>query len=62
MSILSPAGGEGEARRDDALNLLRVRRSGLIRPAAHARPLSVWRLADPAAAFARLASLSTVSN
>ena len=107
--------GEGEARRDSALNLLRVRRAGLIRectaaalrvaldrgevcaadvrdvvpiplgvspklvgcvfrdlsdagilrregfrpsrrPAAHARPLSVWRLADAAAALGRLAA------
>ncbi len=108
MSSLSPAGAEGAARRDAALNLLRVRRADLIRectaaalrvalergevcadhvralvpippdispklvgcvfrdladagvlrragfrnsqrPAAHARPLSVWRLADAAA-------------
>jgi hypothetical protein len=28
------------------------------RPAAHARPVSVWRLADPAAAAARLACLT----
>lgn len=115
MSILSPIGngGEGEARRDAALNLLRVRRADLIRectaaalrvaldrgevcaddvravvpipadispklvgvvfrdladagilrragfqnstrPAAHARPLSLWRLADAASALARL--------
>ena len=31
MSILSADGGEGEARRDAALNLLRVRRADLIR-------------------------------
>jgi len=121
MNIVSTAVADGEARRDSALNLLRVRRAGLIRectaaalrialetgelcaddvravvtippgispklvgcvfrdladarilrrdghrnskrPAAHARLLSVWRLADPAAAYARLASLSTVSN
>jgi hypothetical protein len=108
-------GGEGEARRDAALNLLRVHRAALVRdlaraavrlalasdditaddvraavpippgirpvvvgaamrdladagilrrvgyrpsvrPAAHARPLSVWRLADAAAALAWLAA------
>ncbi|MFM8272962.1 MAG: hypothetical protein ACKODX_11590 [Gemmata sp.] len=120
MSILSPIGndGEGEARRDAALNLLRVRRADLIhectaaalrvaldrgevcaddvravvpipadispklvgcvfrdladagilrrdgfrnstRPAAHARPLSVWRLADDAAALVWLAAHPT---
>ncbi len=117
MSILTAIGsdGEGEARRDSALNLLRARRADLIRkctaaairvaldrgevcaddvraavsippdvspklvgvvfrdlahagilrrdrfrnstrPAAHARPLSVWRLADAAAALGRLAA------
>lgn len=115
MSILTPigSGGEGESRRDTALNLLRVRRTNLIRectvaalriaieqsevsadnvravvpipddispklmgvvfrdladagillrdgyrnstrPAAHARPISVWRLADANAAIAWL--------
>jgi hypothetical protein len=116
MCSISSAGAEGEARRDAALNLLRVRRAYLIRdfaaaalrvaldrgevcaddvraavpippdispklvgvvfrdlgdagilrragfrnsnrPAAHARPLSVWRLADAAGATARLAAL-----
>lgn len=117
MTILSliDNAGEGEARRDAALNLLRVRRAELIRectaaalrvvldrgevcaddvraivptpadispklvgcvfrdladagilrragfqnstrPAAHARPLSLWRLADDATAFAWLAA------
>jgi hypothetical protein len=111
-------GGEGEARRDTALNLLRLRRADSIRactaaalrvvllrgevcaddvralvpippnvspklvgvvfrdladagilrragfrnstrPAAHARPLSVWRLADAGAAAVCLAALRT---
>ena len=113
MSIISSGGADGEARRDAALNLLRVRRADLIRactaaalrvaldrgevtaddvralvpipadlspklvgcvfrdladarilrragfrtstrPIAHARPLSVWRLADADAANAWL--------
>ena len=121
MTVLFPDGADGAALRDAALNLLRVRRAGLIRECtaaalrialeagelcaddvrdivaipsgispklmgpvfrdladagilrrdgyrnskrrcAHARPLSVWRLADPAAAIARLAALKTVSN
>ena len=122
MSIVSTTVADGEARRDSALNLLRVRRAGLIRECtaaalrialeadgivtadevrdivtippgispklmgpvfrdladagilrrdgyraskrrcAHARPLSVWRLADIAAAYARLASLNNVPN
>ncbi|HET6575910.1 MAG TPA: hypothetical protein VFG68_20075 [Fimbriiglobus sp.] len=118
MTSLSPNGSEGEARRDAALSLLRIRRADLIRactavalrvaldrgevcaddvravvtipadispklvgvvfrdladagilrragfqnstrPAAHARPLSVWRLADASAATVRLAALCT---
>ena len=62
MSILPPIGAEGEARRDAALNLLRVRRADLIRERtadAHARPLSDWRLADASAATVRLAALRT---
>lgn len=117
MSILPPCAADGEARRDSALNLLRVRRADLIRacsaaalrvaidrgevcaddvralvpipagispklvgcvfrdladagilrrigfrnskrPTAHARPLSVWHLADSAAASAWLAALN----
>ena len=119
MAILSPAGADGEGRRDAALNLLRARRADLIRectaaalrvalergevcaddvralvpippdispklvgcvfrdladagilrragfrvsarPIAHARPLSVWRLADAAGAAAWLAAHRTV--
>lgn len=115
MSSLSPAAGDGEARRDAALNHLRIRRADLIRectaaalrvaleqgevcaddvrarvsipegmspklagvafrdladagilrrvgfrnstrPAAHARPLSIWQLADAAGAAAWLAA------
>lgn len=115
MSNLPPDGAESEARRDAALNLLRIRRgiyirvcmaaalrvaldrgevcaddvralvlipadispklvgavfrdladAGIlrrtgfrnsIRPAAHARPLSVWQLADAAGAVAKLAT------
>lgn len=118
MEILSDDRRDGESRRDAALNLLRVRRTDLIRacttaalrvvldrgevcaddvravvpipvdispklvgcvfrdladagilrrdgyrnsirPAAHARPLSLWRLADASAATARLAALRT---
>lgn len=116
MTILRSAGAEGEARRDSALNLLRVRRANLIRqctaaalrvaigrgevvaddvralvpipadcspklmgvvfrdlaaagilrrdgyrnstrPAAHARPISVWRLAGRTEAVALLAAI-----
>ncbi len=119
MPIVSSAGPDGEARRDAALALLRVRRAELIRlcsaaalrvafdrgevcaddvralvaipfdispklvgvvfrdladagffrragyrnstrPAAHARPLSVWQLADATGAAARLAALCTL--
>lgn len=115
MSILPPIGAEGEARRDAALNLLRIRRAALVcdctaaalrialergevcaddvralvaipadispklmgcvfrdladggilrragfqnskRAAAHARPISRWRLADDAGASAWLAA------
>ncbi|MFO0821976.1 MAG: hypothetical protein U0792_02470 [Gemmataceae bacterium] len=120
MGILPDDKGEGERRRDAALNLLRVRRADLIReftaaalrvalergevcaddvrplvaipdgispklvgcvfrdladagilrrvgfrnsarPAARARPLSVWRLADPAEATARLAAHRSIT-
>ena len=118
MAIVPPPCGDGEARRDAALGLLRAHRAALIRectaaalrvaldrgevcaddvrplvaipadvspkvvgvvfkdlahagilrrdrfknsnrPAAHARPLSVWALADATAAAARLTELRT---
>lgn len=42
-----------------------LRRAGFrnsTRPAAHARPVSVWAIADAAEATARLASLRTVTD
>lgn len=44
---------------EDARILRRVRFRNSTRPASHARPLSVWALAD-AAATARIAALRTV--
>jgi len=121
MTVLYDVGSDGKARRDAALNLLRVRRAALIRectaaalrialeagevcaddvravvtippgvspklmgpvfrdladarilrrdgyrlskrPVAHARPLSFWRLADAAAATARLTALTSAAD